>query len=266
MKILSIILFMFALFLTACHKIEIPNGGNTSQDSIVPTATDTLVRKYLTKQLLNDDPERIMLDIDWNDDCTRILHVKYGLGYGSILDYDFVYYNSDSIFIAISMPPESYPLWELWCNSMVIHLNQNKIDSICCYANGVLTFIEHYYYNDKGKLVERKYLNGASDLFTWEGNNVVACCMMGRNYNFDTLTDYIHPHFTLPFYLSNEVAFEVRKPLFKPLWKNQPIELYYNCYEADEDGYLTKMYHKSPYDTLEGCITYYYITPNNSPK
>lgn len=251
---------LLALVLTACHKPEpeMPNGGETND------STETVVKKYLVKQLLNDDPERIMLDIEWNDDCTQINHVKYGLGYGSILDYDFTYYNNDSIIITISMPPYSYPLWELWCNSMVIHLNQNKIDSICCYSEDDLRYVEYYYYDDEERLIERKYLNGASDLFAWEGDNVVECCMMGRDYTFDTLTDYIHPHYTLPFYLSNEVAFEIRKPLFMPLWKNQPLETYYNCFEADDDGYITKMYHDNPSDSLEKCITYYYTIPQNS--
>ena len=266
MKKQIILLCLFALALTACNKPEMPSDDNTPQDTIVPQETDTLVKKYLVRQLLNDDPERIMLAIDWNDDCTQIRHVRYGLGYGSILDYDFNYYGNDSIIVTISLPPDSYPLWELWCNCMVIHLKQNKIDNICCYADSVLRYIENYCYDTEGRLIERKYLEGATDSFTWEGDNVVECCMMGRNYNFDTLTDYIHPQYTLPFYLSNEVDFEIRTPLFLPLWKNQPLESHYNCYESDKDGYLTKMYHDSPSDSLEGCITFYYVTPKNTLK
>ena len=68
-----------------------------------------------------------MLAIDWNDDFTKVLHVKHGLGYGSILDYEFKYYGEDSIQVLLSMPPESYPMWCFCFDSLMIHMRQNKI-------------------------------------------------------------------------------------------------------------------------------------------
>ena len=66
MKRFILLSCIFALALTACRKPEpggLPDSGET---------TDTIVKKYLVRQLLNDDPERIMLDIEWNDDCTKV--------------------------------------------------------------------------------------------------------------------------------------------------------------------------------------------------
>lgn len=250
-------LIILALTITAC-KPDIepgaePNGGEMND------TTETEVKKYLVKQLLNDDPERIMLAIEWNDDCSKILHVKHGTGYGSCIEYDFSYYDDDSIRVELTLPAGSYPIWEVWYDCMIIHLKENKIDSICCYKEGSLKDIEHYYYNEEGKLAERKYFGDATDFFKWENDDVVEYSILGHStVVFKTFTSYIHPHYTLPFYLSNEAAFEVRRPLFGPFWKHQPIQSNYNVYEADEDGYITKMTHKGYADSLNYYVSYYY--------
>lgn len=261
MKKILLFTCIFTLALTACRKPEPGNGLNGNE------TTDTLVKKYLVKQLLNDDPERIMLDIDWNDDCSRILHVKYGLGYGSIIDYDFNYFGEDSIRVTLSLPPNSYPLWELWYDMLMIHLTDNRIDSISCYVNGELSRLEHYFYNDEGKLTKREY-GGEFDIFDWNEDDVIRCKMYGMSspITIDSFSNYIYPQYTLPFYLANEVAFEVRQPLFTPLWKHQPIYSYYNEYQSDEDGYIIKMAHNTPSDSLKKSITFYYTTPKNSSK
>lgn len=248
----SVFLFcVLALAFTACRK---PEPG------IVPNNDEPVVKKYLVKQLLNDEPERIMLAIDWSDDFTKILHVKYGLGSGSILDYGFTHFGNDSIRVSLSMPQFSYPMWCFWYDTLMIHLNENKIDSICCYANGELSDVEHYYYNEAGKLIERRY-NGdyLSDTFEWVGEDVVEFKYYGMNNIFaiDSFTDCIYPQYTLPFYLASEVAFEIRQPLFSPFWKHQPVWKDNVTYEADEDGYLTKMVYDTSY-----WITYYYATPD----
>lgn len=234
--------FLFICFvvivLTACHKSKPePNNDNPTD------TTETVVRKYLVKQLLNDDPDRIMLAIDWNDDCSKILNVKYGTGNGHLLDYDFTYYDGDSIRVSISVPQDSYPLWRVWYDSLMIYLQQDRIDSISCYSDGILRDVEHYCYNDEDKLIERKYLIADTDFFVWDGEDVVECKMYGMNtpFTIDSFTNYIYPQYTLPFYLSSQVVLETRQPLLTPLWKHQPVLKDYVKHEADEDGYLTKM-------------------------
>ena len=256
MKNKLLFMCMVAIALTACHKPEPePNNDNPAD------TTETVVKKYLVKQLLNDDPEKIMLAIDWNDDFTRILHVKYGLGYGSCIDYDFEYYNNnDSIQVTWSVE-DDFSTWSFWYDRIMIHMREKKVDSICCYAKGELRDVEHYFYDENGKLLKRTYFdNAVSDDFRWDGDNVVEYKIMEDNsfVAFDTFTNYTHPHYTLPFYLSTEVAFEIRQPLFYPLWKHQPVHPLYKKYEADEDGYITKMTHKDSSDSLEKCITFYY--------
>ena len=262
MKKSTLLLFVLALAFSACKPETEPttnNGGPTSDN------TESVVKKYLVRELQNDDPEKIRLAIDWNDDCTQILHVRYGLGYGSIVDYDFEYFGNDSIRIIPSLPQDSYPIWCFFYDSIMIHLFENRIDSICCYAYGELKDVEHYFYNDNGKLIQRSYYNNLSnDIFRWKGDNVVEYDILEYDspVAFDTFTSFIHPQYTLPFYLSNEVAFEVRLPLFSPLWKNQPVKPGCIEYCADEDGYLTKMKFENIYsDSLENFITYYYRTP-----
>ena len=247
MKKYLILICVLTLASTACRKPEpgVDPGSETA---------DTLVKKYLVKQLLNDDPERIMLAIDWNDDCSKILHVKYGLGSGPNIDYDFTYYD-DSIQVTWSVSDE-ISFWSFWYNRIMIHLTDDRIDSICCYVGNDLKDVEYYFYNEENKLIKRSYYNGAANEMMENNTTVV----------FDTFTQYIHPHYTLPFYLSSEVAYEIRQPLFNPLWKYQPIHPLYNEYEADESGYITKLVHKNSSDSLERCISYYYKTPNNSSK
>lgn len=236
MKKFFILLYIIVFAMTSCQKPEPepdPSGGET-----VDTA-EAVVKKYLVKQLLNDDPEKIMLSIDWNDDCTEIRHVKYGLGYGSVLDYEFTYFGRDSIRVVFSMPPDSYPLWSFWYDSVMLHLQQERVDSICCFANGGLRHVEHYYDDDNGRMIERTYLWGSRDTFSWEGDNVTASCMFGDDYEYKAFTPYYHPHYALPFYLSNFVSSELPRPMFTPLWKYMPESDSFD-YEADEDHYVIK--------------------------
>ena len=121
MKKLFILICTMAVVMTACRK---PEPG------VIPENDEPVVKKYLAKQLLNDDPERIMLAIDWNDDCSKILHVKHGLGYGSILDYDFTYYEDDSIGVVFSMPQFSYPMWSFLYDSIMIHLQRTRVQVV----------------------------------------------------------------------------------------------------------------------------------------
>lgn len=257
-KYLLLLTCTFVLALTACRK---PEPGI---DPIGNETTDTLVKKYLVKQLLNDDPERIMLAIDWNGDCSKILHVKYGLGSGPNIDYDFIYYDNDSIQVTWSVS-DDISFWSFWYNRIMIHLTDDRIDSVCCFVGNDLKDVEYYFYNEENKLIKRSYYNGAAnDVFRWEGDGVVEYEMMENNTTvvFDTFTNYIHPHYTLPFYLSSEVAYEIRQPLFNPLWKYQPIHPLYKEYQADENGYITKLVHKNSSDSSERCITFYYRTAN----
>lgn len=261
MKRTTLIICLLAMAMMACRPDPQPepdpNIGGQPEDT-----TGTVVKKYLVKELLNDDPEKIRLAIDWNDDCTQILHVKYGLGYGSIVDYDFKYYGQDSIRVIPSIQPFSYPIWSLSYDSVIIHLLDNKIDSINCYALGEIQHIEQYHYDGNGKLVERIYEFGTKDTFQWEGDNVVAAHIFYYDYEFGPFTNYLSPYWSLPFYLSNFVFLEAPGPLFTPLWKYQPFEPNCKEYEFDEDGYITKMKFDHFYaDSSQRQITYYYIIP-----
>jgi hypothetical protein len=256
MKKCFVLTCIFALLLTACSK---PEPGVDPGSEMNDTA-EIVVKKFLEKQLFNDEPERIMLAIDWNDDCSQILHVKHGLGYGSILDYDFTYYNDDSIRVVFSMPQFSYPMWTFWYDSIMIHLQQERIDSICCFADGSIIHVEHYQYDEEGRILERSFLFGAKDTFHWDDDNVVDACMLSHNYNYDRFSEYIHPHYNLPFYLSNYVAHEAPMPLFTPLWKYQPIAPSFVDIEADEEGYVTKITYKTYSDSLINFHTFYYTS------
>ncbi|MBR3710861.1 MAG: hypothetical protein IKM99_07865 [Bacteroidales bacterium] len=262
MKKTAIIFCLLAFALTACKPDPEPEPtpGNGGQNN---DTTETVVKKYLVKKLFNDDPEQIRLAIDWNEDCTQIFHVRYS-PVGSIVDYDFKYYGYDSIRVIPSLPQFSYPVWCFWYDSIMIHLCENRIDSICCYANGELNDVEHYFYNNSGKLIKRSYFKDfTTDSFIWEGDNVIEHNIMGYGaVTIDSFTNYIHPYCNLPFYLSNEVAYEIREPLFEPLWKHQPVQR--NCieYETDEDGYITKMTFYNYDSTQTYSYNYYYITQN----
>ena len=249
MKNLLIYLFLLVLVLTACHKTK----ADVDSNSVTPTPDEPVVKKYLVKQLLNDDTESVMLAIDWNDDYTKIMHVKYGLGYGGILDYDFKYYDKDSICVLLSMPPDSYPLWSFWYDSIVIHLFDDKIDSICCYDNGTVRHIEHYCYDELGRIIERTYLFGTKDTFVWNNDNVTQACIFGNEHEYYTFTNYYHPHCNIPYYLSNFVRLEIPKPLFTPLWKYMPDSESFD-YEADDDNYVVKVKSK----ITDSFYTYYY--------
>lgn len=253
-------LILLSFFVTACkpEREPIPNNGGQDNDT-----TETVVKKYLVKVLLNDDPEKIRLAIDWNEDCTRIYHVRYS-PVGSVVDYDFKYYDNDSISVIPSLPQNSYPVWCFYYDSIIIHLKETQIDHICCYSRGKLDDVEHYYYNNNGKLVKRSYFEDtATDTFKWEGDNVIEYNIMSYGTAIiDSFTSYIHPYYNLPFYLSNEVAYEIQEPLFEPLWKYQPVQRNCKEYEVDEEGYITKMIFYNYDSTLVYSYNYYYIINN----
>ena len=183
--------------MTACKPDPINNEGDDNNDTI--QEEEPIVKKYLVKQLLNDDPEKIMLSIDWNEDCSQIRNVKYSMGYGSTANYDFTYYNNDSIRIDISILDE-FPNWTPYYNVLIIHLNNShNIDKIYCYANNTLIDIERYIYDNEGKLLHRIYWDDMyKDDFQWNGENVVKSNINGVEYSYE-LTDYFHPHYMIPF-------------------------------------------------------------------
>ena len=255
-KTLFPLILLLSVLMIACKPDPIGGGEDDNNDTLPETP---LVRKYLTKQLLNDDPEKVILSIDWNEDCSQIKNVKYGTGNGDYVNYDFTYYNEDSIVVALSIVPYdgffSYPIWELFYDKMTIHLTDNGIKKIYGYGYGELLNIEEYVYNDDGKLVKRINSNGfAQDTFEWDGDNVIKW----GNRIYEEFSDYIHPHYTLPFYLSSEIAFEIRDPLLTPFWKNIPQNEAYGV-EIDEDGYPSK---RVIYKDKEIYHSFYYTTPN----
>ena len=264
MKKRVLFLLLMAMLVIACQPDANPEP-NPEENTIIEDSSQNVVKKYLTKQLYNDDPDLVMLAIDWNEDCTKINHVQYGTGNGICVDYYFNYYSDDSIRIAFSMPQFSYPLWAFWYDSVILHLRDNKIDSICCYKNDSLFDVEHYVYDKQDRLIERSYLHGTKDTFLWEENNVKEAFMFLRKYEFIGFTKYHHPHCNLPFYLSNFIAHEIQAPLFSPLWQNQPDDSFFE-YETDEDHYVIKAIPKSIDGHCRHYYTYYYTTPTGSIK
>lgn len=237
-----------------------PIGGeddNTNNDTL---QEEPIVKKYLTKQLMNDDPEKIMLSIDWNDDCTQIKNVKYSMGYGSTANYEFTYYDNDSIRVDISIL-DNLPNWTPYYDVIIIHLNQNcNIDKIYCYANNQIQDIEKYSYDEDGRLIERLYWKDIhKDEFVWNGDNVTKAVINGNEYSYK-FTNYIHPQYMIPFYISDQIFETGGRPFLTPLWKNMPED---NCdYEIDDDNYITKrMYKDNITDTIKLFHSFYYTTP-----
>lgn len=258
-KILLLSIILLSVMMTACKPDPINNEGDDNNDTI--QEEEPIVKKYLVKQLLNDDPEKIMLSIDWNEDCSQIRNVKYSMGYGSTANYDFTYYNNDSIRIDISILDE-FPNWTPYYNVLIIHLNNShNIDKIYCYANNTLIDIERYIYDNEGKLLHRIYWDDMyKDDFQWNGENVVKSNINGVEYSYE-LTDYFHPHYMIPFYMSDQIFETGGRPLFTPLWKNMIKD---NCiYEIDQDKYITKkIYKDNTTDTVRLFYSYYYTTSN----
>ena len=259
-KIFLVPLLLLSILMTNCKPDPTSgeDGDNFGNDTLPETP---LVRKYLTKELLNDDPEKIILFIDWNEDCSQIRNVKYSMGYGSTANYKFTYYGEDSVCIEISIV-DNLPNWSPYYDSMIIHLNDiHNIDEIYCYANNELQDIEKYHYDINGKLSERIYWNGTNkDTFVWEGNNVIKAVINGRDHSYE-LTNMIHPHYAIPFYMSDQIFETGGKPFLMPLWENMIKE---NCdYEIDDDNYITKKIYKNcAIDSIELFHSFYYTTPN----
>ncbi len=259
-KILYLSIFLLSILMISCKPDPIDNGDDDTNNTDT-IQEEPLVRKYLTKQLLNDDPEKIMLSIDWNEDCSQIKNVKYSMGYGSTANYKFTYYDYDSIKVDISMLDE-LPNWTPYYDVMMIHLNKERnIDKIYCYVDNVLQDIEKYAYNENGKLQERIYWNDEhKDKFEWTGDNVTKAVINENEYSYE-LIDFIHPHYTIPFYMSDQIFETGGRPLFTPLWKNMIKD--YCDYEIDENNYIVKkMYKDNATDTVRLFYSYYYTTPN----
>ena len=80
--------------------------------------------------------------------------------------------------------------------------------------------------------------------------------MFLKEYEYKQFTNFYHPHYNLPFYLSNYISSEVPAPLLKPLWKYEPFDEAVD-YEVDEDNYVSKKTWKQ----TGNSNTFYYITP-----
>lgn len=234
---------LMALVLTACHKPEpeMPNGGETTQDTIVPQEPDTLVKKYLERKYYVNSDSSIdnVLTIIWDESYEMILRIESDRN-GPY--YDFTYYGADSIRVDLSVSQSSYPSWLMRWTMIMLRLKDGKIDNICCYdEDGILKDTEYYSYDETGRLVERKYYGGV-DHFSWDGENVTSAQMIWETVEYKGFTSYIHPEYTLPFYLSNEVSLEVHAALLKPLWKNAPQQENVS-YTTDADGYVIEERH-----------------------
>lgn len=229
------IICMMALAVTACRKPE-PGINPDSNET-----TDTLVKKYLTKEYLGDTscPVRI---IDWNDDYSRINHITtFSSGNPNYqLDHDFEYYGDDSICVLVSKPQNAWG-WPLF-TKFTCHLESGKVSTIDYYRNSVLQSTDLFEYDEKGRMINRKTKGTDIELrYDWEGNNVVRIedGLMGEIIgNYGDFCEHVYPDYTLPYCLfSGDGSY-----LMKPLWKNMYRTSYECLHDCDVDGYITRTY------------------------
>lgn len=235
---------LLVLALAACNKPEIPNGGNTPQDTIVPPQPDTLVKKYLVTEYLDGDTIVPMRVIDWNEDFTRINRITTFLGGGSYcqIDHDFEYYGDDSICIIVSQPPQQWN-WPLFtrCNC---YLEEGKIVKAEYYVNSDHQSTDYFEYDNSGKLVIKRNVFESSIIefqYFWDGENVskIVNVTTGEIVEiFEDFCEHIYPDYTLPYLLPNGDG----GWLMRPLWKNACNTSDGCWHECDSDGYIIRSF------------------------
>lgn len=257
---------LLALVLTACHKPEpeMPNGGETTQDTIVPQEPDTLVKKYLVRVFSVDNgSDYIWKSIEWNDDHSRIEKIVNFPNTHLEERFDFKYFGEDSICQYVSLgsgsgePSLGY----------VYYLNDGKIVKYRITNSMNPSAYTTREYDGCGRLIrERHFSNGASQptfggtiAYEWEGENVR---LIWNEDMRDTLEYY--PHFEVC------IASEYTTPhLFLggfwrrvtgPLWKNYNGRCLRNSggVRCDEDGYVSEVFQINEQGEEVGTFYYEY--------
>lgn len=270
-KVLSIICLL-ALAMTACQKQEetAQSGSNTTNDNNVANGTNTFdmpVKKYLVKEYFAGDPSHPTRVIEWNEDFTRITHITTQENTIWQLDYDFVYYENDSMRVVLSQP--DYPLSSALTlfSDYTCHFDEEgRISSIDYFYNTYYQSTQKYNYDQSGKLisvVDEQHNIGLR--YVWEGDNVCEARKIPSDeleYSFSGFTEHFHPDCTLPYLLADGNGYAFRN-LTEPLWKN-----WYSYgpdwhYEHDEDGYVTCSYRINEEGERTAIVNYEYAQKRN---
>lgn len=243
-----LILILLILSLTACHKTESPGG--------TPEPTDTVVKKYLVKEYIEnpDEPEKI---IEWVEGFDRINRIVIKPGNPSFeVAYDFEYYANDSMRVLISFPDQS-SLWYITYSNYMCHFCDGRIYDIDYYLYDTYQYTEEYNYDEKNRLIS--VINNGEQphgiCYVWDDDNVIEI----RDAISDTITQEYHdfcahidPEFTMPYVLFGGPYYRDGY-LTKPLWKNWrkwDMDMVTCQHEYDGDGYVTLTYLVNEGDTI----------------
>lgn len=248
-KVLSIICLL-ALAMIACQKQEqetAQSGTNTNNDNHVVHSANTFdipVKKYLEKEFYGDDSIHPVRVIEWNEDFTRIMHITTQQNTCWQVDYDFEYYENDSMRVIFSKPDDAHTM-VLFTNYTCHFDEEGRISSIDYYYNSNYQSSAKYNYDESGRLISVEDEEHNTGLrYIWEGDNVCEVRSIPSDelqYSFGCFTEHFHPDCTLPYLLEDGNAYAFWH-LTQPLWKNWYNETPDMHYEYDEDGYVTCSY------------------------
>ena len=242
MKKITLLLCVLSLLITACKPETEPESMPNEGGQQINDTTEIMVKKYLVKEFLGDTMFPIRI-IDWNEDYTKINHIRTfasGISYYQ-LDHDFEYYGEDSIRIIVTQPQNSWA-WPLF-TTCTCHLEEGRIHRIDYYRNSIFQTADLFEYDELGRLVKRESEGTNIEIhYKWEGENVISI-EDGRTgeiiETYGDFCDHIHPDYTLPYYLFNGYY----QHLTEPLWKNG-CSISNECqHDSDADGYITRIYY-----------------------
>ena len=240
MKRTTLIICLLTMAMMACkpdpQPEPDPNIGGQPEDT-----TGTVVKKYLVKEYWEgfiDQPIRI---INWNEDFSRIIHITTSQNTMYQLDFDFEYYGVDSMRVALSQA-----VWAHFPEYTCFFDVNGRIDHIDYYSYSGFKQTKKYSYDAQGRLISViDNDHNIGQYFVWEGENV---CEIhedwpnGHDHYYYGFTDYIHPYYTLPYFLLSGDMYQSSE-LMTPFWKNWYTNDLEDVFiEHDEDGYVTCSY------------------------
>ena len=241
------------LAITACQKTK-PDANDINP---IP---EPVVKKYLVKEYYENNPTNPIRVIEWNDEFTQISHITTDSNTYYQLDYSFEYFGNDSMQVVLSKPENSWVL--VLFTKYICHFDdKGRISFIDYYFNSNYQSSEKYNYDLSGRLisvVDEKHNVGTR--FVWNGDNVSETYSISSGEltnSFDNFSDYIHPHYTLPYLLPDCNSYNFWH-LTEPLWKN-----WYNYtpdmhYDYDSEGYVICSYRINDQGEMYAITKYEY--------